>query len=102
MDENNFIKNKTFFSFWDTWYFLIGNVGAFIKAVARYGISLGAVLLLGYKVQNTIMPAEFQSFDSLYCGFYATIVIHCMNEGIIPADVKTNYELNKNLISCIN
>ena len=86
--HQSFIKNKSYFSFWDTWYFLVGNFGALLKAATRYFLGIGSILVLGYRVNITIMPVPFDKLDTLYCGFYASIATHCMNEGIIPTKIR--------------
>lgn len=98
MDQKNFIKNKAYFSFWDTWYFVIGNVGAFFKAFIRYLLGIASVLLLGYRVHISIMPHPFGEIDTLCAGFYATVVVECLKENIIPRSVSKLGSLNSPLI----
>ena len=87
-----------YFSFWDTWHFVIGNLGAFFKACTRYLLGFACVFVLGYRVHISIMAAPFDQLDILYCSFYGTIVVQCLKEGIIPTGVSQEGNLNRPLI----
>ena len=42
-----------------------------------------SVFVLGYRVDKSIIPSPFDQLDDLYCGFYASIVVHCLKEQIV-------------------
>ena len=101
-NKNNFIRNYYYFSFWDTWYFLIGTIGAFLKAFVRYLTGFGCTILLGYRVHKSIMPASLHKMDTLYVGFYSTILVECLKQGIIPKDKRQEPGSNYSLIGQVN
>lgn len=82
---------------------MIGNFGALLKATSRYFIGIGSILVLGFRVHVSIMPYPFDQFDTLYVGFYASIVMQCLKDGIIPDDIAEeaglNEPINRSLIS---
>ncbi|CAG9331300.1 unnamed protein product [Blepharisma stoltei] len=85
--KKNFIKNKRYMAFWDSWYFLVGFFGAIVKGLSRFGIGIGVSLFLGFRAHVSIVPTPFDVFDSLYCSFYASIALQCLSLGIIPDDI---------------
>ncbi|OMJ75752.1 hypothetical protein SteCoe_25016 [Stentor coeruleus] len=88
IENSGFVKNKTYFCLWDTWYFLIGTLGAFLKVTTRFIIAFISLLLLGFRVETSIIPVPLDEKDTLYVGFYATIAMHCMKDGIIPKNIR--------------
>lgn len=102
VDKHKFVKNKTYFSFWDTWYFLIGGIGAALKALTRYFIAIAAIFILGYRVNRSIMPHPLDKLDALYCGFHASVALHCMKEGIIPSSIRSQLTTSSPLLENIN
>lgn len=83
-DENNYLKNKRWPAFWDTWYLIVGMLGSFIKGAARYITAVLFTLLSGYRVQVSAFPAPYHFKDTLYKSFYGMIVMECLHEKILP------------------
>lgn len=48
------------------------------------------------------MPVPLQRIDTLYVGFYSTIVVYCLKEGIVPNDVIDKMHKTESLLNSIN
>ncbi|OMJ76896.1 hypothetical protein SteCoe_23633 [Stentor coeruleus] len=87
-DKNNYIKNKVYFCFWDFWFFIAGTVASAIKGLFRFMIAIISVMVLGYRVEESIVGAPLDRFDTLFNGFYGSIILHCLREDLIPSKIR--------------
>ena len=44
------------------------------------------------------MPYPFDQIDTLQAGFFASIIVHCLKEGIIPPPISKRGNLNLPLL----
>jgi hypothetical protein len=59
----------------------------------RFALGCLSVIVLGYRVEDSIIVAPLDAMDTLYCGFYGSIILYCLKEGIIPEEESPEYQL---------
>ena len=41
-------------------------------------------MVLGYRVQDSLLTPPLDRLDTLYCGFYGTLILQCIKDGVLP------------------
>ena len=65
-------------------------------------MGFGCIFLLGYRVHISIIPIPYDRLDTLVAGFYGSVAIQCMKEGIIPSHIRAQFQKIDQLTDATN